>query len=72
MRLSVVELEALLKDQESDLVERKETDKKGEEIRQAICAFANDLPDHRGPGVIFVGVRDNGTHAGTKVTDECF
>lgn len=70
MRLSVVQLEALLRDQESDLVERKETEKKGDEIRQAICAFANDLPNHRLAGVIFVGVRDDGTHAGTKLTDE--
>ena len=70
MRLSVADLESLLKDQENDLVERKETEKKGDEIRQAICAFANDLPDHRRSGVIFVGVRDNGTNVGTKVTDE--
>ena len=48
------QLEALLTDLESDVVERKESlggDAK-ETIRQAICAFAYDLPDHRKPGVI--------------------
>ena len=51
------ELEALLDDLESDKAERKEswsgrTPKKG---RQAVCAFANDLPNHNAPGVLFVG-----------------
>ena len=51
------QLEALLNDPESDRVERtvsiKDTDKLGE----AICAFANDLPDHRYPGVLFIGAQ---------------
>ena len=50
-------LEAMMADLESDLVERKES-LRGESprtIRQAVCAFANDLPNHRWPGVIFVG-----------------
>ena len=47
------QLEALLADLESDLVERKASlqgDAPGK-IREAVCAFANDLPDHRRPGV---------------------
>jgi ATP-dependent DNA helicase RecG len=66
------QLEALLTDLESDVVERKESlggDAK-ETIRQAICAFANDLPDHRKPGVLFVGARDNGACAGLAINDE--
>jgi ATP-dependent DNA helicase RecG len=39
-------------------VKRKSSLSKPDEIRQAICAFANDLPDHRLPGVLFVGVQD--------------
>ena len=56
------ELEALLRDIESDVVERKQSlgGDASDKIRQAICAFANDLPDHRKPGVVFVGVRDAG------------
>ena len=28
-------------------------------IREAICAFANNLPRHQEPGLVFVGVRDD-------------
>jgi ATP-dependent DNA helicase RecG len=49
---------ALLDDIESDRVERKESVADGDKIRQAICAFANDLPDHKQPGVFFIGVND--------------
>ena len=66
MRLSDDELEALLADIESDRAERKESFKGDapEKVRQAVCAFANDLPGHRKPGVAFIGVKDNGTPAG--------
>lgn len=64
------ELEQLLSDIESDRVERKESAGDGEKIRQAICAFANDLPDHGQPGVIFVGVDDNGSLVNKPVTDQ--
>ena len=39
-------------------------------IREAICAFANDLPQYEKPGFVFVGVRNNGTIKGLSVTDE--
>ena len=56
---------------ESDRVEFKEVLSRStsKDIREAICAFANDLPDHRQPGVAFVGVRDDGSVAGLPVTD---
>ena len=64
------ELSALLRDLESDRCERKESASDGDKIRQAICAFANDLPNHNAPGVVFVGVRDDGTLAGLPMTDQ--
>lgn len=64
------ELEVLLEDLESDRVERKESIKGSDKICQAICAFANDMPDHRLPGVIFVGVKDDGSFAGLTITDQ--
>jgi ATP-dependent DNA helicase RecG len=64
------ELEALLKDMESDRVERKASVADRDRLREAICAFANDLPDHRLPGVLFVGVNDDGTCANLPITDE--
>jgi ATP-dependent DNA helicase RecG len=66
------ELERLLVDVESDLVERKESSRGDapRTVREAVCAFANDLPNHRRAGVVFVGARDDGTPAGLAVTDE--
>jgi ATP-dependent DNA helicase RecG len=64
------ELEQLLKDLESDRVERKSSTADKNKIRQAICAFANDLPNHRLPGVIFIGVDDNGNCVGLPITDQ--
>jgi ATP-dependent DNA helicase RecG len=70
-RLTDDELEALLDDLETDRVERKEswagdTPDKG---CQAICAFANDLPNHQRPGVLFVGAQDSGSPSGITITD---
>ncbi len=66
------ELEELLRDIESDLAERKESWRGDapDKGRQAVCAFANDLPDHRRPGVLFIGAKDDGTSVGLTVTDE--
>lgn len=66
------ELEALLAAPESDQIERKESFKGDapNTVREAVCAFANDLPGHGTPGVVFVGVRDDGATAGLAVTDE--
>jgi ATP-dependent DNA helicase RecG len=66
------ELEALLANIESDLAERKETWRGDapDAARQAVCAFANDLPGHGKPGVLFVGAKDDGTPSGLPITDE--
>jgi ATP-dependent DNA helicase RecG len=66
------ELEALLAAPESDRVERKESFKGDapNTVREAVCAFANDLPGHGAPGVVFIGVRDDGTPAALAITDE--
>lgn len=73
VKLTDAELEALLTDLESDRVERKESLRGDapEKIREAICAFANDLPNHRQPGVVLVGVKDrDGSPSGLAITDE--
>lgn len=64
------ELLQLLLDMESDRVEPKRAESDREKIREAVCAFANDMPDHRKPGVLFVGVNDDGTCAGIPITDQ--
>ena len=60
------ELIALIDDLESDRAERKETwnGSAPEKGRQAVCAFANDLPNHNAPGVLFVGIKDDGSPTG--------
>ena len=63
-------LAALLLDLESDRVERKESASDRDRIRQAICSFANDLPGHERPGVVFVGARDDGSCASLDITDD--
>lgn len=59
----------LLNDLESDRTERKASINDIDRISEAICAFANDLPNHRQPGVVFIGVNDNGTCANLHITD---
>ncbi len=69
--LTAAELVALFRDIEADRVERKREFKSAaDKIRQAICAFANDLADRRLPGIVFVGQNDDGTCAGIDVNDE--
>jgi ATP-dependent DNA helicase RecG len=63
------ELERLLADVESDRSERKQSLADGDRIREAICAFANDLPNHAAPGVLYIGAKDDGSCAGLAVTD---
>lgn len=66
------QLEQMMADVESELVERKESMRGDvpQRIQEAVCAFANDLPNHRRPGVVFVGVKDDGTPSGLPITDE--
>lgn len=72
MKYTDEQLEALLNDIESDYVERKESWKGDapDKARQAVCAFANDLPDHRTPGLLFVGAKDDGSPSHFPVTDD--
>ncbi len=71
--LSDEALVSLLTDLESDRVERKASFKGSapETVREAVCAFANDLAGHGEPGVVFIGASDGGDPApGFAVTDE--
>lgn len=72
MTLENQDLIHLLQEGESDRVEFKSvlSGNTRNEIQEAICAFSNDLPDHREPGVISVGVHDDGSIAGLPITDE--
>lgn len=64
-------LEMMLDDIESDLVERKQSFKGDtpKKARQAVCAFANDLPNHNRAGVLFIGANDDGSPSSEPITD---
>jgi len=70
MSLTDSELEALLFQGETDRFERKRNAADLDRIREAVCAFANDLPNYRRPGVIFVGIEDDGACSNLPITDE--
>jgi ATP-dependent DNA helicase RecG len=70
-RLSDEELRRLRFDLESELVERKRTGGDRSSIRRTICAFANDLHGYGRPGVILIGVEDDGRCAQLRIDDEC-
>ncbi|MDR0211907.1 MAG: putative DNA binding domain-containing protein [Pseudomonas putida] len=67
------QLEAMMADLESDCVERKQSflGDAPKKVREAVCAFANDLAGHGAPGVVLIGVHDNGAiMPGFVVSDE--
>lgn len=71
MRLDDRALQDLLDSGEADNVELKSrcTGDVTDKCRQAVCAFANDLPG-KGPGYLIVGVDDSGKPIGLDVSDE--
>jgi ATP-dependent DNA helicase RecG len=64
------ELLSMLSDLESDRVERKASLSDPDRVAEAICAFSNDLPGNRQPGVIFIGANDDGTCTNITVDDK--
>jgi len=71
-RLTDEQLLALLDDIESDRVERKKKFNKDteEKVRQAICAFANNLAGHTEPGIVIIGADDGGALVDLNVDDQ--
>ena len=62
-------IKQMLSDIESDHVERTVSTTNTDKFGQAICAFANDLPNRRAPGYLLIGVKDDGSLSGLKATD---
>jgi ATP-dependent DNA helicase RecG len=61
------ELRRLLRDREAANVERAASRADRDKFGEAICAFANELPDLRAPGYLIVGANDDGTCANTPI-----
>ena len=66
------ELLQIIEFNEADCVEFKESLSGSAPVksREAVCAFANDLPNHEKPGFVFVGVQNDRTIVGIPVTDQ--
>jgi ATP-dependent DNA helicase RecG len=69
--LSGEQLLALLDAPEADRAEREHAwaGDAPDKVRQAVCAFANDLPGHGLPGVAFIGANDDGSASGVPIDD---
>ena len=63
------EVRNLLNSTETYRVERTTSTGDMDKFQEAICAFANDLPNSRKKGYLIIGANDNGTLSGLKVTD---
>ena len=72
MRLNDAELEEIMSQGESFRVEYKESldGSASIGIQEAVCAFANDLSGSGLPGVVFVGVKDNGEPIRIDINDQ--
>ena len=64
------ELRGLLLDLESDRVERTVSTTKTDKFAEAVTAFSNDLSNHRQPGYLIIGAKQDGTSCGLVVTDQ--
>ncbi len=67
--LNQEELLELMKDLESDRVERTVSFRE-DKLGPAVCAFANDLANYKKPGYILLGVKDKGEIEGMNIGDE--
>jgi len=61
---------ALLKDMESELIERTTSISDTDKFGQVICAFSNDLPNHKQNGYLLIGINDDGSFSGLKANDK--
>lgn len=63
------ELGKLIAEPESHWIERKESYTAKDKISQTVCAFANDIANSRRPGIIWLGIKNDGSIIGINVND---
>ena len=64
------QVQELLSDLESARIERTQSVNDTDKFSKAVCAFANDMPDHNAPGYLVIGVNDQGIPIGLEITDQ--
>lgn len=62
-------VEALMGSTETFRIEKTRSTTDTDKFCQAICAFSNDLPKSGKPGFLLIGVNDDGSLSGLRVTD---
>ena len=64
------ELDVLISSVETFRIEKTVSTTNMDKFCEAICAFANDMPNSKKNGYLLIGVNDNGSRCGLKATDE--
>ncbi len=64
------ELDRILPELEQDRIEKTIAQNDADKFGEAICSFANDLANHKQPGYLIVGVRDDGSRAGMTIDEK--
>jgi ATP-dependent DNA helicase RecG len=64
------ELDKMLINLEEDRIEKTISVAKVEKFGEALCAFANDFPNHQKPGYLIVGVHDDGSRSGLQKDEQ--
>ena len=67
--ISQKELDIIISEIEEDRIEKTVSTKDSDKFGEAICSFCNDLPDHRKPGYLLIGVNNDGTRSGLKADE---
>jgi len=67
--ISQEDIRNLLYEPESFRIEKTVSVTDSDKFCQAICAFANDMPDSRKRGYLLIGVKDDGSLSGLQATD---
>ncbi len=68
--ISQEELDKLLVEMETSRVERTVSTNNTKKFGEAICAFANDLPNYGKPGYLIIGANDDGSIAGIEINEK--
>ncbi len=69
MSYTDTQLLTFISEVESHWIERKESFADKDKICKTVCAFANDLANSAKPGIIWIGVKNDGAIVGVEATD---
>ncbi len=64
------ELDVLITEIEQDRVEKTKSVANTDKFGEALCAFANDFPNHQKQGYLIVGVNGDGSRSGLENSEQ--